>query len=310
MNKTRIERHLYHENWALPSVPGKSNFPAERALLERLAEYTGPWFSAFPFPYSDDDLFNYYLTFSVQALELLPLHTDLAFDSLWRANDSLWDKHVLYTRENKPFKTFAPLLAEKAVADQDYLTTFLPDLFQSIPVQSCEYIVSRLFRSDPNIFSSDSGKIYRRLSPDKISNNTIKLVKSVATQYSAPISDPSIYRKASTLLRLIVAGQNVKVNGEHYQLSESERISFLLNALLYTFRNDRFHGSMQPPFKSSVGKLKTYAHVHYCFLWAHFLFLQALAESGIYPGKTSEIATNMAINIQSYKDFYGTHLTK
>jgi hypothetical protein len=111
------------------------------------------------------------------------------------------------------------------------------------------------------------------------------------------------------LLRLALRGTEVEVEGIRSLLPRTERISFLINALLYTFRNDRFHGNMQPPFKSSVGTLQTYTHAHYCFIWGHFLFLASGAMSIVSLTDHLSVAKNTERNLDLFCDFYGTHIS-
>ena len=308
MSKVRLQRHNRYKGWLLSEVPPDSIFPAEAALVQRIRETEDQVFSPYQFSFHEDDTYHYHLAFLVEAVELLPLKLDLAFDAIWRAFESLYAKQLPPPTAFK-LGDIAPSFAAQidATSEHDIL---LNRLLEIIPAQSCEYIAQRIFRTwrQPQ---SDYQKIWNRLQNPSNNHDEIRgLLGRIATKYSAPNFALGDERKVAMLLRLMIQGTEVEVGGIKTTVPRSQRISFLLNALLYTFRNDRFHGSMQPPFKSSVGTIRTYAHVHYCFIWAHYVFLFRAMMHTPALADASGLAANTLRNVDSMIRIYGKHLRK
>jgi hypothetical protein len=308
MSKVRLQRHNQYKGWQLSEVPMDSVFPAEAALAQRIRETGDELFAPYQFSFHEDDAYHYHLAFLVEAVELLPLKIDLAFDAIWRAFESLYAKQLPPPMAFK-LGDIAPSFAGQIEATSEH-DILLNRLLEMIPVQSCEYIAQRIFRTW-NQPQSDYQKIWNRLENPPNNHNEIKdLLGRVATKYAAPNFVHGDERKAAMLLRLVIQGSEVEVGGVRITVPRAQRISFLLNALLYTFRNDRFHGSMQPPFKSSIGTIRTYAHVHYCFIWAHYLFLFRAMKNTPALAEAAELAANTLRNLESMGRIYGKHLRK
>lgn len=306
MSKIRVKRHNHYKEWALQSELPESPYPAEAALVERLRARPNKLFFPYPFPFTDNDDYHYHLAFLVEAIELLPLKIDLSFDAVWRAFEAFYKNHVIAPKDFKLGQE-APALAARIDAQTEH-GALLDDLLKNIPVQSCEYLVERIL-GQWHLPNSDYLLIWNRLNnpPNKHLSIT-NLLTRIAAKYKAPSPALENQRKAAMLLRLALQGAEVDVEGTNIQLPRAERISFLINALLYTFRNDRFHGNMQPPFKSSVGTLQTYAHAQYCFIWGHFLFLFSTTLSTPAFANHQELAENTGRNLSAFCDFYGSHL--
>ncbi len=275
-------------------------------MVERLRTKPSRLFFPYPFPYTDNDDYHYHLAFLVEAVELLPLKIDLSFDAVWRAFESFYKNHVIIPKDFK-LNQEAPGLAAKIDAQTEH-NTLLDELLRNIPVQSCEYLGERIL-GQWQLPNTDYQLIWNRLNnPPNKHPKVNDLLGRIAAKYRAPRSSIGDKRKAAMLLRLALQGAEVDVEGTKVQLPRSERISFLINALLYTFRNDRFHGNMQPPFKSSVGTLQTYAHAQYCFIWGHFLFLFSSTLSTPPFAEHQSLANNTRQNLAAFCDFYGSHL--
>ncbi len=316
MSKIRVRRHNHYIKWELPVSFSDSPYPAEAALIERLRASSTVLFHPYPFAYMEDDRYHYYLAFLIEAVELFPLHLDLAFDAIWRAFEALCRDDVPWTA-GKSVKQFTPILAS-TIAGNSIYHSVLDEILSAIPVQSCEYLVSRIFSDwPPNTDNSkDSTLIMKRVGfgpgnpPVPAFPGLVSFLSAVAVKYGAPRMTLDIKRRAATLLKIAIVGKLVTVNSFTFHLTLAERVSLLISALLYTFRNDRFHANVQPPFKSSKGTLKTYAHVHYCFMAGHMLLLFGLVEAGIIPDKHLIVRANVAQNLAVFLAFYDRHLNK
>lgn len=306
MSKIRVKRHNHYRDWVLKGDLPMSHYPAEAAFANRLQTSPSKLFYPYQFPYADSDVYHYHVAFLVEAVELFPLKMDLSFDAIWRAFEAFYKTSVMLQGDFK-LNQEAPGLAVKIDAKIE-LNLLLNDMFKNIPVQSCEYLVERIFQQW-QIPGTDYTKIANRLkNPAGNHLAVVDFLNLVAAKYRAPDLSSDNQRKAAMLMRLALGGQEVDVQGSKITLPRSERIGFLINALLYTFRNDRFHGNMQPPFKSSVGTLQTYAHVHYCLIWAHFLLLFSMTISNPPFVRLRRLAENTERNLVAFCDFYGAHL--
>jgi hypothetical protein len=306
MSKIRVERHNHYKNWLLEETLPESPYPAEAAMVKRLRSKPSKLFWPYPFPYTENDDYHYHLAFLVEAVELLPLKIDLSFDAVWRAFESFYKNHVIAPKDFKLGQE-APDLAAKIDSQAEY-GVFLDDLLKDIPVQSCEFLVERIL-AQWQLPNSDYQLIWNRLNnPPNRHINVTDLLTRMAAKYSAPSLTIGDQRKAAMLLRLALLGAEVELSRTKVKLPRAERISFLINALLYTFRNDRFHGNMQPPFKSSLGTLQTYAHAQYCFIFGHFLFLFSTTQSKPPFADHQLLAANGSQNLTAFRDLYGSHL--
>ena len=90
----------------------------------------------------------------------------------------------------------------------------------------------------------------------------------------------------------------------------SQTLNFCINGILYTFRNDRAHGGVFSPFRSSKATMRTYAHCSFCFLMGYYLLI-ALIHSRDNSLITEEsLQNNYNLNIELYKNLYGRNLQK
>ncbi len=243
----------------------------------------------------------------------MPEKLDLSFDAVWKAFESFYARHVIAPRDFKLHQE-APEIA-KQIDSETKLQPVLAQLLEFIPIQSCKYIVQRIMLhwevEKVGSNKTDYKLIWSRLTnPIGNHDDVTNLLHLIAKKYGAPSLTPDSSRKAAMLLRLALGGLEVEVQGTRTSIPQKQRVSFLINALLYTFRNDRFHGNMQPPFKSSLGTLQTYAHTHYCFLWAHLLFLFAVSKRLPNSVSIQDLANNTIANIETFSEFYGKHLLK
>lgn len=316
MTKIRISRHNHYKNWLAPSTLPNSPYPAEDALIQHSRANSPILFMPYPFAYTDSDRYHFYLTFLIEAVELFPLHMDLGFDSIWRAFEAICRDDLTSTL-GKSVKQLTPIVAHDIAANPIY-QPLLSDLFSAIPIQSCEYLIKRIYSDWPPDSNDEKNStlIMKRVAfgpgnPAKAQYpDIVDFLKEIALKYGAPSLTPDASRRASTLLKKGLAGEALKVGSKTFKLGLAERTMFIIGALLYTFRNDRFHANVQPPFKSSDGTLQTFAHVHYCFITAHMLVLFGLMEAGLVKTNHAAACINTNENLISFKSFYGRHLVK
>lgn len=77
-------------------------------------------------------------------------------------------------------------------------------------------------------------------------------------------------------------------------------MKLLINGLLYTYRNERFHGDAFSPFKSSKTQLKTFAHAYFCLISTYFFIAQLIYRHFESEFDINRIAESQAENTIRY----------
>lgn len=163
------------------------------------------------------------------------------------------------------------------------------------------------FMTDRWLVSPDHRVLRRIADPDDPEHQcTHHLLKAIASQYSdlATLADQ---RNAGRLIRLVMRGEQVNVDGEQFRLDLRQRTRLLLAGLLYTLRNDRVHGSMPSPFTSSAATLKTYTLPHYAFAVTYFLFLVTAVERGHVQISAQTLTRNLQANLSIAQSVMDRH---
>ncbi|HOX83210.1 MAG TPA: hypothetical protein PLS08_09280, partial [Chryseolinea sp.] len=94
------------------------------------------------------------------------------------------------------------------------------------------------------------------------------------------------------------------------QADFSEILNFTVNGILYTFRNDRAHGGVFSPFRSSKATMRTYAHSSFCFLQGYYLLVALIHYRDSTLISEESILNSYNLNIDLYKNLYGRNLQK
>ncbi|MDG4850923.1 hypothetical protein, partial [Peribacillus frigoritolerans] len=94
----------------------------------------------------------------------------------------------------------------------------------------------------------------------------------------------------------------------NYKIELEDELNFLINGILYTFRNERAHGAVFSPFRSSKATIKTYAHSNFCFLAAYVLLLILMSKNDGYKMSNKYVVENITQNIDLFQKLYGREL--
>lgn len=267
MTDVRKSRTRFNNIW-----PATFLFPAEEALAHRLAKHNlVSIFLPAQLTHVEDHGFHSLLAHCIDALDYLPLRPDFAFDQIWKALDAEFFRLVEVSAETNGqsrFSVFAARIASDSTCSRSHFV-----LAPYIPLQTCEFFAKRLLDStaDPN---EHSEQFVKRVKAALGSS----LLADIHAKYDANWLQPSrraeTQRKLGGLLKLIIGGQNVTLGGNAYQLSPPEVARLLIGTVLPQFRNERFHGSVRPPFRSSSATLKTYAHSYFLLVYAYALICE------------------------------------
>lgn len=302
-------------------------FPIEldflRRIKEKLSDNDLNLFTPLTYPYELDKDYHIYISYFIESLDVLPLKMDLAFDFSWKGLEfymgKAYESHkgqsstnvsdlIKYSKSNYWFDV---------ISNNQKIKDCIESFLELMPSQSYEYLGKRML-ANYSIATPKANPLYTRLAMTN-GNIDVKidgLIKDLFTKYGNLINGDDT-RKVGRIIFKLLNGDNIdlpdSMNGtqnNNYSLDLNEKIDLVVNGLLYTYRNERFHGNTFSPFKSSKASLKTYSHAQYLFLWSYFL----VNITKLYLNNTNisiqEVADNVSVNIDSYKKLYGRHLKK
>jgi len=291
MIDVRKSRTRFNNIW-----PATFLFPAEEALAHRLAKHNlVSIFLPAQLKHVEDHGFHSLLAHCIDALDYLPLRPDFAFDQIWKALDAEFFRLVEASASpisQSRFSVFAAYIASESSCSSSHFV-----LAPHIPLQSCEFFAKRLLDStaDPNEHSEQFVKRVKATLGES-------LLADIHAKYDAgwvtPATRASTQRRLGGLLRLIIGGENVTLGGNAYQLSTAEVARLLISTVLPQFRNERFHGNVRPPFRSSSATLKTYAHSYFLLIYAYALICEVFLyrRFGVLSSQDVVDTTNANLN--------------
>ncbi|MET9196519.1 hypothetical protein ABZX60_24885 [Streptomyces olivaceus] len=279
----------------------------EEQFTERVARANSRLFVPLPLTYSDDRWYNTQVSFLLEAFDALPQRPDIAFDSVWKVLE-------------KTAGAWWPPRPERRVNITDALGRLSADprlsgsvtdaLLSDVPSQTCGYLFKRLIAREP---AEGSRRARTRLSNgygagDILPAEIKAFLDLVEKKYAAPDTDTA--RRGAALLRRALTGEILDIEGTRTGLSLPARLRILLCGLLYTARNERYHGESFSPFYSSTASIKTYTHPHYLFLTSYALVHLLWAHSGRpYAPSLEAVEENTIINLREARTLYGRHWT-
>jgi hypothetical protein len=291
MKDTKHLRVEYNNNW-----PTKFLFPVEEQLKKRLDENNiQQVFLPVSLSHSNDKEFHTLLGHFLEGIDQLPLRPDMAFDSIWKSLDAEFFK--VKDESSLPQHTSRfDVFVQKVSSDKNTSKAFIP-LLQILPMQTSEFVAKRILNS--------------KVAPDNHAEPFLKRVKACFgeplylaffSKYEGDwVSSPeSTQRRAGGFLKRLVAGDELNIDGRNHKLSENGSIKFLISVLMPQFRNERAHGTTFVPFRSSVAKMKTYAHAYFLLLVAYALLLEVFLYRS-YGVVAQEVVTTC---IEKNKDIF------
>lgn len=260
-------------------------------------------------PLINDFQFQRLLSFKIDIYEQLPNRPDIAFDLAWRTFEaySAYFSKVGNWNTTKAWKILnkvsEDILINQINQNTNLQSAFL-DLMNSVPLQATEFLVKRLFETTTASLKSQQNQIIERVT-DSLGQD---LFDSLKTKYG--VLTPDSQRKAGMLLQIMVTGTKVNIGGKDFQLNNLQKIKFLINGLLYTYRNERFHGDAFSPFKSSKTQIKTYSHSYFCLITTYFFIAQLIYKHFESEFNIDRIATTLKENIIRYNLVFDGHKRK
>lgn len=324
--KLRIERV---NNWK-PNLKEENYdylFPIERDFLTRinntLTNNGLQIFIPLKYPYELDREYHIYISYLIEALDVLPLKMDLSFDFSWKGLELYMGK-AYENHTGQKINNLSDLIKysrsnywSDIITNNVNILNSINRFFELMPSQSYEYLGKRMFE-EYTILTPRSNQLYKRIAMTNgnIDSKIDNLLKDTYTKYGNPENGDKT-RKVGRLIYRLLTSNNIslpkfdnKVEFNQYSLNNIERIDLVVNGLLYTYRNERFHGNTFSPFKSSKASLQTYSHAHYLFLWTYFLVNITKLYLNNVPIEAIDVEKNMTDNIDIFEKLYGRHLNK
>ncbi|WP_431781580.1 hypothetical protein [Streptomyces chumphonensis] len=279
----------------------------EEQFAQRVTRTGSRFFVPLPLPHSDDLWYHTQVSFLLEALDALPRRPDIAFDSAWKVLEKTAVTRLPTRRGGRPNVTDALKLLS---ADRRLSGAVTEALLADVPSQTCGYLFKRLVLREP---AESSAQARKRLSTgygagDGLPAEIDAFLALVEKRYAAPDTDTA--RRGAMLLRRALSGERLDVGGTPVALSPQARLRILLCGLLYTARNERYHGESFSPFYSSAASIKTYTHPHYLFLAAYALVHLVWAhDQHPYGPSVDAVEENTVLNLREARALYTHHWT-
>ena len=224
----------------------------------------------------------------------LPYHPDSAFDQAWSALElsmKLYNVRLWKGRKGNTDIIINDIFTQELPAllkDYPDLKTSLFELVNVMPLSVTRFAYARWFHHRGLEVQSHYGEIQRR-TKEIIGE---EVYNRLAVKY-APEDDAAHQFVSSQELRDILRGKELVFADKSFDpFDEWTRLRIVVSSLLYTARNERFHGDNFSHFKSDRASLKTYHHfyyllmVTYSLLW--ILLLRLCLRTGITTFVTPE----------------------
>ena len=256
----RAQRLSAIAHWAEAGVlEGRARLPIEQAFDDRVENRGGQFFNPVPVANLDDVVFHREVSYLVDAFDALPRRVDQAFDSAWKAFE-------LETAEFEGRRITDRLETASLRLDADVVAA----ICAAAPAQTCEYMYKRLIEDfiDEQAEAGLESRARSRSTPQ-----LDQLLDYLKETYGRS-SSQGARRKGAMLLRRALRGETLTLGDVHGFRLDAESLSrFLVLLLLYTARNERFHGTSFSPFVSSDATIGTYSHPYFLFLASYYLLL-------------------------------------
>ncbi len=300
-SKKRID---YNNNW-----PDKVIIFSAQEAYDKLLKDKGVPHILRPIkiPLIEEYEFQRLLSFKIDIYEQLPNRPDIAFDLAWRNFEAYSvffsvSKGWSTSKTHKIlYKVCEDILLNQYNSNVELANSF-SNLINNVPLQATEFLIKRLLESNSNALKSQQNKIIERF----IEITSQDLFECLKIKYD--FFTPENQRKAGLLLQLLIKGNEVEINTQKFKLTLIQQLKLITNGILYTYRNERFHGDSFSPFKCSATRLKTYAHSYYCLIATYFFISQLIFHH--YPNKfkLSEIAEQLDDNTNRFVLVFGNQL--
>ncbi|MES2760319.1 MAG: hypothetical protein V4693_23340 [Pseudomonadota bacterium] len=305
------ERVDLHNQW-----PKKKMFKAEEQFRNLIdTKNQASIFFPADIPYSTGAEYQIFVGHFVDGLEALPFRPDYFFDHCFRVIDC-GAKPIF---PNKGIKGIVQGLGVKFNAsDPNEWATISQQLTALMPLSSYRYVAKRIYQahfgSDPQS-SQISGRASDFFGPSRYAQFLAKFVTPFPLTASGEVPYENL-QKVTNFLKLYISG-NLATKAKpatHLKLdmsdkanipSSAKRIEFLLSLFLFISRNERAHGNMLSPFRTSKATLDRYEGFYFATLSAYIFALGVIQLRNIGGPAIAEIVNCCALNAAIQVKLFG-----
>ena len=252
-----------------------------------------------------DVTYNRAISHFIDSIDMMPYHPNFAFTFSFSALDCCVKEICSNSNTTICLKTVSDEISILADQNND-VNSSLVALFSAIPVHATMYLYKCSCNFKPH------NKAYSRLTTN--SDNTENayrknIIDAIELKYGKDI----LNRKPALLYRKIFNSVDIVLNGATINITNSFRIHLLLSGIIYSLKNDSFHGASMLSTKSSQTTPKRYAMNYYCYIATYTLRMIILvknstmsdAEKGIKYGELKDITLR---NVNDFCDLFGNHI--
>ncbi|SHE59311.1 hypothetical protein SAMN02745781_00543 [Vibrio gazogenes DSM 21264] len=291
-------------------------FKAERKFEEMLnkANRLIPFFPV-QLGYGDEPIYQTCVGHLIDGLEFLPYRPDYMFDHCFKVIDEAGG----YFFSGKGIKGIVQGLPQKLLNQARGDWESIIDLVcENIPLMTCRFLVKRIceahFLADGN-----SKQLTDRASYCLGTQFYDEFIKRFALDDSGEptgIISTERINKGASFLKLYLSGKKAtqRAKDASYKCLDladeknlptpNKRMEFLLSLLLFNMRNERSHGAVLSPFRTSKSSLDRYRSYYFAMLCAYIFCLGALDLRGFGGLSGEKIKTCAVENFRLQKRFF------
>lgn len=292
--------------------PEVVQFKAELKFKEKLekASFLTP-FIPVELGYGDDAVYQKCIGHLIDGLESLPYRPDQMFDHCFRVIDEAGAQFFPKKGIKGIVQGVGNKLLNQSRAEWEEIILILGS---NIPLMTCRFITKRICES--HFRSDDSSK---QLSDRAVNCFGSKFYNEFIDRFaldengvkSEKISTDKI-NKGASFLKLYLSGnkgtnksanksyESIDLTKENNLPSSNKRIEFILSLLLFNMRNERAHGSVLSPFRTSKSSIDRYRSYYYAMLCSYIFCLGVLQlrNFGNLDGTKIKICAERNVDIQ------------
>jgi hypothetical protein len=302
----KSQRVEAHNEW-----PAVTEFAAEVDFRAELAANSGRApFQPIKLEHNDDPAYQTCIGHLIDGLDALPLRPDYFFDHCFRVLDNGTGYFGSKGIEGVMMKLPGDLIA----ADSATWTVVVNELVEAMPHITRLLLARRLLQSHAvkpalkplikraervfgSVFAAQFGQKYAYDASGAALpsiNSNIDRAASLLKQYLS--GEPGTRTKAPTHPALDLRGTVIPAK---------QRMQVLLSLLLFTLRNERAHGTVISPFRTSRATVERYESYYYIALMAYVFALGSISVRFSTASITStQILTGMRANLALLSAFF------
>lgn len=296
--------------------PELVQFKAERKFKGKLDQANGVTpFEPTQIGYGDDAVYQTCIGHLIDGLEFLPYRPDYMFDHSFKVIDETAG-HFFPGKGIKGIVQGLPTkLLNHSRGEWESIIDFLG---KNIPLMTCRFLVKRIceahFLPDGNSkqLKDRASNCFGAQFYDEFIN---RFALDDSGQATGSISTERI-NKGASFLKLYLSGKKgtkiasdssykcLDLTNEKNVPSHNKRMEFILSLLLFNMRNERSHGAVLSPFRTSKSSIERYKSYYFAMLCSYIFCLGALDLRGFGDIPVGNMILCAEKNIQLQADFF------